>query len=31
VLVLVKHRPNIARLVAGEEPHLNFSGKKKDV
>jgi glycerol-3-phosphate acyltransferase PlsY len=31
VLVLVKHRPNIARLVAGEEPRLNFSGKKKDV
>ncbi len=30
VLVLFKHRPNIARLVAGEEPHLNFSGKKDD-
>jgi glycerol-3-phosphate acyltransferase PlsY len=30
VLVLVKHRPNIARLVAGEEPHLNFSSKKND-
>jgi glycerol-3-phosphate acyltransferase PlsY len=29
VLVLVKHRPNIARLVAGEEPRLNF-GKKND-
>jgi glycerol-3-phosphate acyltransferase PlsY len=29
VLVLVRHRPNIARLVAGDEPHLNF-GKKKD-
>jgi len=29
VLVLVKHRPNIARLVAGDEPHLNF-GKKND-
>jgi acyl phosphate:glycerol-3-phosphate acyltransferase len=29
VLVLVKHRPNIARLVAGEEARLNF-GKKKD-
>jgi glycerol-3-phosphate acyltransferase PlsY len=28
VLVLVKHRPNIARLVAGEEPHLNFGDKK---
>ena len=30
VLVLVKHRPNIARLVTGEEPHLNFSSKKND-
>jgi glycerol-3-phosphate acyltransferase PlsY len=29
VLVLIKHRPNIARLVAGEEPRLNFS-KKND-
>jgi acyl phosphate:glycerol-3-phosphate acyltransferase len=29
VLVLIKHRPNIARLVAGEEARLNF-GKKKD-
>jgi glycerol-3-phosphate acyltransferase PlsY len=29
VLVLIKHRPNIARLVAGEEPRLNF-GKKND-
>jgi acyl phosphate:glycerol-3-phosphate acyltransferase len=29
VLILVKHRPNIARLVAGDEPHLNF-GKKND-
>jgi acyl phosphate:glycerol-3-phosphate acyltransferase len=29
VLVLIKHRPNIARLVAGEEPRLNF-GTKND-
>jgi glycerol-3-phosphate acyltransferase PlsY len=29
VLVLIKHRPNIVRLVAGEEPRLNF-GKKND-
>jgi glycerol-3-phosphate acyltransferase PlsY len=29
VLVLIKHRPNIARLVAGEEPRLNF-GQKND-
>ena len=29
VLVLVKHRPNIARLVAGAEPRLNF-GRKND-
>jgi acyl phosphate:glycerol-3-phosphate acyltransferase len=29
LLVLVKHRPNIARLIAGEEPHLNF-GRKDD-
>jgi len=28
LLVLVKHRPNMARLVAGEEPRLNFSRKK---
>jgi acyl phosphate:glycerol-3-phosphate acyltransferase len=28
LLVLVKHRPNIARLVAGEESRLNFSRKK---
>jgi glycerol-3-phosphate acyltransferase PlsY len=28
LLVLIKHRPNIARLVAGEEPRLNFSRKK---
>jgi acyl phosphate:glycerol-3-phosphate acyltransferase len=27
LLVLIKHRPNIARLVAGEEPRLNFGGK----
>lgn len=30
VLVLIKHRPNIARLVAGEEPHLNFGSKNQD-
>ena len=30
VLVLVKHRPNIARLVAGEEPRLNFGRKSDD-
>jgi acyl phosphate:glycerol-3-phosphate acyltransferase len=30
VLVLVKHRPNIARLVAGEEAHLNFGKKDGD-
>jgi glycerol-3-phosphate acyltransferase PlsY len=30
VLVLVKHRPNIARLVAGKEPHLNFGSKNQD-
>ena len=30
VLVLIKHRPNIARLVAGEEPRLNFGGKNED-
>jgi acyl phosphate:glycerol-3-phosphate acyltransferase len=29
VLVLIKHRPNIARLIAGEEPRLNF-GRKND-
>jgi glycerol-3-phosphate acyltransferase PlsY len=28
LLVLIKHRPNIARLVAGEESRLNFSRKK---
>jgi len=27
LLVLIKHRPNIARLIAGEEPRLNFGGK----
>jgi acyl phosphate:glycerol-3-phosphate acyltransferase len=27
LLVLIKHRPNIARLIAGEEPHLNFGSK----
>ena len=27
LLVLIKHRPNIARLVAGEEPRLNLGGK----
>jgi glycerol-3-phosphate acyltransferase PlsY len=26
LLVLIKHRPNIARLIAGEEPRLNFGG-----
>jgi acyl phosphate:glycerol-3-phosphate acyltransferase len=30
VLVLIKHRPNIARLVAGEEPRLNFGRKSED-
>jgi acyl phosphate:glycerol-3-phosphate acyltransferase len=30
VLVLIKHRPNIARLVAGEEPRLNFGRKNDD-
>jgi glycerol-3-phosphate acyltransferase PlsY len=29
-LVLVKHRPNIERLLAGEEPRLNFSSKNED-
>jgi acyl phosphate:glycerol-3-phosphate acyltransferase len=29
VLVLIKHRPNIARLIAGEEPRLNFGGKDR--
>ena len=29
LLVLIKHRPNIARLIAGEEPRLNF-GQKND-
>ena len=28
MLVLIKHRPNIARLVAGEEPRLNFRRTK---
>jgi len=27
LLVLIKHRPNIARLIAGEEPRLNFDRK----
>jgi acyl phosphate:glycerol-3-phosphate acyltransferase len=27
LLVLSKHRPNIARLIAGDEPRLNFGGK----
>ena len=27
LLVLIKHRPNVARLVAGEEPRLNLGGK----
>jgi glycerol-3-phosphate acyltransferase PlsY len=30
VLVLIKHRPNIARLVAGEEPRLNFGQKNEE-
>ncbi len=30
MLVLVKHRPNIARLVAGDEPRLNFGRKNDD-
>ena len=30
VLVLVRHRSNIARLVAGEEPRLNFGRKSDD-
>jgi glycerol-3-phosphate acyltransferase PlsY len=30
VLVLIKHRPNIARLVAGEEPRLEFGAKNED-
>ena len=29
LLVLIKHRPNIARLIAGEEPRLNFGGKDR--
>ena len=29
LLVLIKHRPNIARLVAGAEPRLNFGGKDR--
>jgi len=29
-LVLIKHRPNIARLVAGEEPRLNLAKKNDD-
>ena len=30
LLVLVKHRPNIERLIAGKEPRLNFSSKNED-
>jgi acyl phosphate:glycerol-3-phosphate acyltransferase len=30
LLVLVKHRPNIVRLIAGEEPRLNFGGKNDE-
>jgi glycerol-3-phosphate acyltransferase PlsY len=30
LFVLIKHRPNIARLIAGEEPRLNFGGKNED-
>jgi acyl phosphate:glycerol-3-phosphate acyltransferase len=29
LLVLIKHRPNIARLAAGEEPRLNFGDKDR--
>jgi acyl phosphate:glycerol-3-phosphate acyltransferase len=29
LLVLIKHRPNIARLIAGEETRLNFGGKDR--
>jgi acyl phosphate:glycerol-3-phosphate acyltransferase len=29
-LVVVKHRPNIERLLAGEEPRLNFPSKNDD-
>jgi acyl phosphate:glycerol-3-phosphate acyltransferase len=29
LLVLIKHRPNITRLIAGDEPRLNF-GRKND-
>ncbi len=29
LLVLIKHRPNIARLVAGAEPRLNFGAKDR--
>jgi glycerol-3-phosphate acyltransferase PlsY len=29
LLVLIKHRPNIARLIAGEEPRLNFGDKDR--
>ena len=30
LLVLIKHRPNIARLIAGDEPRLNFGSKDQD-
>jgi acyl phosphate:glycerol-3-phosphate acyltransferase len=29
LLVLIKHRPNIARLIAGEETRLNFGDKDR--
>ncbi|MGA7841358.1 MAG: glycerol-3-phosphate 1-O-acyltransferase PlsY [Candidatus Acidiferrales bacterium] len=29
LLVLIKHRPNIARLIAGEETRLNFGGRDR--
>jgi len=29
LLVLIKHRPNIARLIAGDEPRLNFGSKDR--
>jgi glycerol-3-phosphate acyltransferase PlsY len=30
VLVLIKHRPNIARLIARQEPRLNFGDKDRN-
>jgi glycerol-3-phosphate acyltransferase PlsY len=29
LLVLIKHRPNIARLIVGEEPRLNFGDRDR--